>query len=123
MVARSRRASTPVLVVRVDGSVGWRYAEPTTTRGLVVVADCKACDGTGDARRHVHRRWRIQTTSGFLVGDLSLPSRADAQAAARALGELAIDWRNPAITLDIDPESRAAALAVVARWGLAHAAA
>lgn len=115
--------AVPVLVVCSDGSVRWRMGERTTTPGLVVVADCSACEGGGETTgRHSHRRWRVQTVGGYLVGDLSAGSR-EARAAAAALGGLAIDWRNPQLAVQPDPEVREAAVSVLTRWGLARAAA
>lgn len=119
----TRDEAVPVLVVCIDGSVRWRMGERTTSPGLVVVADCSACAGDVEVARHAHRRWRVQTDSGYLVGDLSLASRREAQAAATALGCLAIDWRDPQLAVQPRPEVREAALSVLARWGLANAAA
>jgi hypothetical protein len=90
---------------------------------LLVVADCPACEGVADAVHHAHRRWRVQTDSGYLVGDLSLGSRREAQAAATAMGCLDIDWRDPQLAVQPGPEVREAALSALARWGLARAAA
>jgi hypothetical protein len=110
------------MVVRTDGSVALRRGELTATSGLVIVAECALCDHRASGR-HVHRRWRMRTTSGYLVGDMSLPSRTEAQAAAVALGELPIDWQDPVLAVQFDPEQRSVALATLARWGLARAAA
>lgn len=117
-----RRPTMPVLVVRSDGSVGVRQGEQTSTRGLLVVADCPACVQPATVERHVHRRWQLQTTFGYLVGDLGLTSRQDAHAAAAALGSLPIDWNDPALAIGPDASIRRAALTVLARWGLARVA-
>jgi len=82
----TRYPAVPVMVVRTNGSVGWRMGETSTTPGLFIVADCPACHDIVSAARHAHRQWRVQTYSGYLVGDLSLASRREAQAAATALG-------------------------------------
>lgn len=115
--------TTPVMVVRADASVGWRLGEATTTPGLFVVADCAACDGASTMTRHTHRRWRVQTERGYLVGDLSLAVRQDAHAAAASLSELKVDWRDANLAVQTDPSLRAAAVKVLSRWGLARAAA
>lgn len=99
----ARQSWTPVLVVRAGGMVTWRLGESTATNGLVTIAECAACKG-GAAERHLHRRWRIQTTSGYLLGDLSLPRRGEVQAAASALGEVAIDRRDHGLAVHIEPE-------------------
>ena len=122
-MATTQHSTVPVMVVGSDGSVRWRMGEPTATSGLFVVADCPVCEGVEDEARHAHRQWRVQTDSGYLVGDLSLASRREAQAAATALGCLAIDWRDPQLAVQPGPEVREAALSVLARWGLARAAA
>jgi hypothetical protein len=113
----------PVLVVRSDASVGLRMGEPTRTPGLFVVADCLACARPDTAAGHVHRRWRVQTVFGYLVGDLSLTSRQDAHAAAAALGALELDWTDARLAVDHPPESTTAAQAVLSRFGLARAVA
>ena len=113
----TRHPAVAVMVVRTDGSVGWRMGAPAATSGLFVVADCAACDGAVASGRHTHRQWRVQTESGYLVGDMSLGSRREAQDAAAALGSLAIDWRDPALAVHSDPATRETALAVLARWG------
>lgn len=119
----TQHSAVPVMVVGTDGSVRWRMGEPTATPGLLVVADCPACEGGADAVQHAPGQWRVQTDSGYLVGDLSLASRREAHAAATALGRLAIDWRDPQLAVQPGPEVREAALSVLARWGLARAAA
>lgn len=116
-------SAVPVMVVGTDGSVRWRTGEPTCTSGLLVVADCPACEGVADAVHHAHRQWHVQTDTGYLVGDLSSAGRLGAQAAATALGRLAIDWRDPQLAVQPGPEVREAALSVLVRWGLARAAA
>src|SRR5664279_5814189 len=95
------------MVVGSDGSVRWRIGEPTCTPGLLVVADCPACEGVPDA-------WRVQTATGYLVGDLTLATRRAARAAATAMGCLDIDWRDP--QLAVQPGSEAA-LSVLAPVG------
>jgi hypothetical protein len=90
---------------------------------LFVVADCLACARPDTAARHVHRRWRVQTVFGYLVGDLGLTSRRDAHAAAAALGALELDWTDARLAVDHPPESTTAAKAVLSRWGLVRAVA
>lgn len=120
----STQNAVPVLVVCSEGSLRWRMGERSTTHGLLVVADCSACEADAPSvAGHSHRRWRVQTDSGYLVGDLSLATRREAQAAAAALGCLAIDWRDPQLAVQPGSEVREAALSVLARWGLARAAA
>ena len=111
-----------VLVVARDGSVSLRMGELSPTSGLVVVADCPACR---DAPRggHDHHWWRIQTTFGYLVGEFGLPSRAEAHAAAAALGGLPIDWTDPALATTFDRNVHGSARSLLARWGLVRAAA
>lgn len=116
-----RACTVPVLAVSSDGSVGVRMAERTPIPGLFVVADCLACGEPAAAARHLHRRWRVQTIFGYLLGDLSLTSRRDAHAAAAALGTLALDWTGLAV--DHDAEARAVVGEMLARWGLTRAAA
>jgi hypothetical protein len=115
--------TVPMLVVRSDGSVGLRMGEATKTPGLFVVADCQACAQPPAAAEHVHRRWRVQTVFGYLVGDLGLTSWQDAHAAAASLGELELDWTDARLAVDQRAESIAAAQAVLSRWGLARAVA
>jgi hypothetical protein len=115
--------TVPVVVVRSDGSVGLRVGEATTTPGLFVVADCPACTEPADAARHAHRRWRVQTIFGYLVGDLSLTSAREAHAAAAALGDLQLDWTDARLALDHEAEARVSAEAVLSRWGLTRAVA
>jgi hypothetical protein len=117
-----RACTVPVLIVRSDGSVGVRMGR-TTTPGLFVVADCPACAEPAAAARHLHRRWRMQTIFGYLVGDLSLTRRRDAHAAAAALRALALDWTDAGLAVGHDAEARAVVGEVLARWGLTHAAA
>jgi hypothetical protein len=98
-------------------------AEQTTTPGLFVVADCPACAEPGAATRHAHRRWRVQTIFGYLVGDLSLTILQDAHAVAAALGALELDWTDARLAVDHDGDARTAAHAVPSRWGLSRAVA
>jgi hypothetical protein len=121
-MTKDQRGAVSVMIVRSDGSVACRRGELTATAGLIVVAEWASCE-SGEATRHVHRRWRIQTTSGYLVGDMSLSSRIDAHDAAAALGGLQIEWNDPALALWFEPKVRSAALVVLARWGLTRAAA
>jgi hypothetical protein len=115
--------TVPVPVVRSDGSVGVRMGERTTIPGLIVVADCPACAEPAAGARHQHRRWRVQTIFGYLVGDLSLTRRRDAHAAAAALGTLALDWTDAGLAVDHDAETQPLVGEVLARWGLTRAAA
>ncbi len=117
-----KRATTPVMVVRIDGSVGLRLGEVTATSGLVVVADCSACISPAAGVRHQHHRWHVQTTFGYLVGDLALTTRSDAHAAAAALGRLPIDWTDPTLSVAANSEARQLAISALARWGLTRAA-
>jgi hypothetical protein len=119
----AQASTVPVLVVRSDGSVGVRMAERTTIPGLFVVADCPACAERAAAARHLHRRWRVQTIFGYLVGDLSLTRRRDAHAAAAALGTLALDWTDAGLAVDHNTKAQAMVGEVLARWGLTRAAA
>jgi hypothetical protein len=112
-----RICTTLVMVVRSDGSVGLRLGERTRTPGLFVVADCPACAWPGDTGEHVHRRWRLQTTFGYLVGELSLTSRREAMAAASALGALSLDWTDARLALDHDEEARTTVATLLSRWG------
>ena len=121
-MAKEQRGAVSVMVVRTDGSVACRRGELTATAGLVIVADCAACEGS-ETTRHVHRRWRIQTTSGYLVGDMGVSTRSDATGAAAALGAAMVDWKDPSLAVKFDPELRSAASAILARWGLTRAAA
>jgi hypothetical protein len=111
--------TVPVMLVRPDGSVGLRMGEATTTPGLFVVADSPACSERAGAARHMHRRWRVPTIFGYLVGDLSLTSRRDAHAAAAAPGDLEVDWTDAHAHLagDHEAEARLSAEAVLSRWG------
>ncbi len=84
--------TTLVIVLRSDGTVGMRMGDQTATPGLFVVADCPACTQPADTDKHVHRRWRLETTFGYLVGDLGLTSRRDAMAVRAALGAVRVDW-------------------------------
>ncbi|HZC53152.1 MAG TPA: hypothetical protein VE441_11725 [Mycobacterium sp.] len=65
----------------------------------------------------------MQTVFGHLVGDLSLPSRQGAHAAAAAVGALELDWTDPRLAIDHDDKARTAAHAVLSRWGLSRAVA
>ncbi len=124
----TRHRAVPVVVVRTDGSVGWRMGEPSATPGLFIVAECPACH---DVRRpdsrarsadnHVHRRWRLQTESGYLLGNRGVASLRDAEDAAATLGGLPIDWSDPSVATRPDPAIRNAALAILSRCGLARA--
>lgn len=115
--------ATSVKVVRADGSVGWRLGELTTTPGLVVVADCAACDGTSTSASHTHSRWRVQTENGYRVGDFSVSRRSDAHDAAGALKCVQVDWSHVALVVDLDPTVQVAALSIISRWGLTRATA
>ena len=121
-MTKEQRSTVSVMVVRTGGSVACRRGERTATAGLVLVADCASCEG-GEATRHIHRRWRIQTSSGYLVGDMSLSSRNNAHGAAAALGALEVEWYDPELAVKFDPELRSAASAILTRWGLTRAAA
>jgi hypothetical protein len=112
----------PVLVVRSDGSVGPRRGEAPAAAGLVVVADCPACREPVEGTRQAHRRWQIQTTVGYRVGDLRPTSRQNAHTAAVALGNLSIDWTNPTLAFAASANIRQA-LSALARPGLTRAAA
>ncbi len=86
-----RTCTTLGMVVRSDGSVGVRMGE-TRTPGLLVVANRSACACPGGTGAHLHRRWRLQTAFGYLVGDLGLTIRRDAMAVGAALGAVRVDW-------------------------------
>jgi hypothetical protein len=93
----------------------------TATRGLVAVPDCQRCKAGRSTGRHDHRKWRIQTTSGYLVGDLGA-ARAEALSAAAALGRLKIDWADPRLATTVSDRIRQIVSATLARWGISRAA-
>lgn len=112
----------PAMTVRTDGTVGLRLAETTPTAGLLIVADCGACRGTGVDHVHRHRRWRLQTQWGYLLGDLRVSRRGDALAAAERLGDLEVDWTDPLLVVRADAALGERARQLLACHGLAAAA-
>jgi hypothetical protein len=111
----------PVLVVRVDGSVGLRMGMPSSTPGLIVVPECPRCIDVDTSARHHHRSWRIQTSFGYLVGDLSSRPRTEALAAAAALGQLDVRWDDPRVLM-APLRTRAVVNEVLACWRICRAA-